>query len=748
MRRSSIGRNSVLATLFALAPLFAAAPANAAIKSVFSEALRGGVSTDSWAEESTPSAFVDGQLTVQIPRGATVRQAWLVSGVVHYSTNAPVVNMVAGPAATPRGVVLGAINGANLTRKLEGATDDSGPRFGSYTTDVTAIIKGLVETDNNASPGGPIAIPIHERGDDNVDVQLGPLVHGHTLVVVWEHAGAPLRNVLVSLGTSTTGASGQFVLPKQVANNCPLNNVRADPAILSASIGWECSGQEENSVFTINGASVSTSFGGSDDAKTFPFVNRCGIHHGGLQTGGSFGADDRDQPIGLKGDTFRGAVVGARLDDELYDAIPLVPDGATTVTYGIQGNGDEQLMAVVLQTPAKVAPGDSDGDGVTDIIEGNCTIDTDNDGTPDYLDVDSDNDCIPDSDALEAGAARLDPALPAAVHCADPKKSFCLATGTVGVCSACASDFGAGGVAPVCPTAAAPVCLTAGNASGTCSAKAPNGSPTLNNQACPAGAASTCLSGVCDTGDGKCGFVEGTTCAANGECRVDACATDKKCGLLLGDACTANPANDPCRGALACDANSKVCDTDTDSDGLTDTQEKTLGTDPNNADSDGDGLKDGVEVGADAKKPIDSDGDGKIDALDTDDDNDGILTKDEIADATAAKVTDDVDGDGKKNWLDTDSDGDGIKDGDEKTDADGDGVKDYLQKPKPVVTDAGADSGTPDAGKDAGADAGSDEGSIEGGGCAVTPENSGATGILAALGLAVAALFGRKKNRR
>jgi MYXO-CTERM domain-containing protein len=241
--------------------------------------------------------------------------------------------------------------------------------------------------------------------------------------------------------------------------------------------------------------------------------------------------------------------------------------------------------------------------------------------------------------------------------------------------------------------------------------------------------------------------VEGATCTANGECRVDACASDKKCGLLLGDACTPNPANDPCRGALACDANSKVCDTDTDSDGLTDTQEKVLGTDPNNADSDGDGLKDGVEVGTDAKKPIDSDGDGKIDALDTDDDNDGILTKDEIADATAAKVTDDVDGDGKKNWLDTDSDGDGIKDGDEKADADGDGVKDYLQKPKPVVTDAGADSGTPDAGKDAGADAGSDEGSVEGGGCAVTPENSGATGILAALGLAVAALVGRKKNR-
>jgi hypothetical protein len=57
------------------------------------------------------------------------------------------------------------------------------------------------------------------------------------------------------------------------------------------------------------------------------------------------------------------------------------------------------------------------------------------------------------------------------------------------------------------------------------------------------------------------------------------------------------------------------CTDDADCDGLTDDVEQKLGTDPNNADTDGDGVRDKDEVGADTTKPKDSDGDGKIDAL-------------------------------------------------------------------------------------------------------------------------------------
>jgi gliding motility-associated-like protein/uncharacterized repeat protein (TIGR01451 family) len=71
-----------------------------------------------------------------------------------------------------------------------------------------------------------------------------------------------------------------------------------------------------------------------------------------------------------------------------------------------------------------------------------------------------------------------------------------------------------------------------------------------------------------------------------------------------------------------------ACTVDSDNDGIFDGQEITLGTDPNNPDSDGDGIDDGTEVGDDIANPLDGDGDGIIDALDSnilDSDNDGVV---------------------------------------------------------------------------------------------------------------------------
>lgn len=57
---------------------------------------------------------------------------------------------------------------------------------------------------------------------------------------------------------------------------------------------------------------------------------------------------------------------------------------------------------------------------------------------------------------------------------------------------------------------------------------------------------------------------------------------------------------------------------DSDGDTLLDTLERTLGTDPANPDSDCDYLDDAVEVGSNTAAPTDSDGDGRIDALEND----------------------------------------------------------------------------------------------------------------------------------
>jgi len=73
-------------------------------------------------------------------------------------------------------------------------------------------------------------------------------------------------------------------------------------------------------------------------------------------------------------------------------------------------------------------------------------------------------------------------------------------------------------------------------------------------------------------------------------------------------------------------------DLDNDDDGIDDAVELELGTNPDDPDSDGDGLCDGVidvpgicQGGDDALSGEDTDGDGIIDALEQDSDNDGVL---------------------------------------------------------------------------------------------------------------------------
>lgn len=93
--------------------------------------------------------------------------------------------------------------------------------------------------------------------------------------------------------------------------------------------------------------------------------------------------------------------------------------------------------------------------------------------------------------------------------------------------------------------------------------------------------------------------------------------------------------------------------TDTDGDGLSDTQEAQMGLDPTKKDTDGDGIPDGVEMAKSLTQ--DTDGDGKIDALDDDDDGDGVLTKDENptpnGDGSVANA-EDKNGNGIPDYLD------------------------------------------------------------------------------------------------
>ena len=126
---------------------------------------------------------------------------------------------------------------------------------------------------------------------------------------------------------------------------------------------------------------------------------------------------------------------------------------------------------------------------------------------------------------------------------------------------------------------------------------------------------------------------------------------------------------------------------DSDGDGLTDEEELRLGTDPNNPDTDGDGLLDGEEVHRYKTNPLDPDTDHdglkdgeevkryKTDPLDPDTAHDGLLDGDEVKTYLTDPRDPDTDHDGLKDGeevmrhktdpLNPDTDGDGLLDGDE-----------------------------------------------------------------------------------
>jgi outer membrane protein OmpA-like peptidoglycan-associated protein len=176
--------------------------------------------------------------------------------------------------------------------------------------------------------------------------------------------------------------------------------------------------------------------------------------------------------------------------------------------------------------------------------------------------------------------------------------------------------------------------------------------------------------------------------------------------------------NDSTSSAITIKESSRVIDTD--SDGLSDLEEARLGTDPLLKDTDEDSIPDNEEVGVNLDSPLDSDEDNIIDALDPDDDNDGIttLTEEKIGTSSLRADTDDdgisdaieigknseaptdTDTDGIINALDTDDDDDGLETISEAKigtnylllDTDGDGLSDAEEVGDLIDTPVDTDS--------------------------------------------------------
>jgi len=216
------------------------------------------------------------------------------------------------------------------------------------------------------------------------------------------------------------------------------------------------------------------------------------------------------------------------------------------------------------------------------------------------------------------------------------------------------------------PSACGPTCQACGPA-------APNCDVAVGCVGCSTDA--DCGGGTpnCDTATGTCvGCVDNTDCsgttpvcdAAVGTCV--GCVQNSDCSSptpvcdTATDTCVQCATNADCAANQICDLLTDTCSSaveDSDGDGLLDSTETQLGTDPMNPDTDGDGISDGIEAGVGGTNPLDDDSD-----------DDGITDGNEDANQNGLLDS------GESNPLDTDTDDDGITDGNE--DADKDGVVD------------------------------------------------------------------------
>ncbi|HEY7953911.1 MAG TPA: hypothetical protein VII38_01425, partial [Polyangia bacterium] len=306
-----------------------------------------------------------------------------------------------------------------------------------------------------------------------------------------------------------------------------------------------------------------------------------------------------------------------RLAFTLWFGLAMVSGCGPAQGTGGHGNhhdgGEGDAGVIVCTNPPK----DSDGDGISDHDEGaeeNPPRDTDGDGTPDYLDLDSDNDTIPDS----VEGRNANPCTPPVDSDNDGKPDF--------------RDL---------------------------DSDSPTDSTIPDKE--EAGADPT--HPVDTNSDGRPDYMDPDN---DGDGIADQFELTAQ-GQAVAATTRANaPDTDG-------DGIPDYLDTDSDNDTISDFQEGAVDTDgdgiPNyrDLDSDGDCISDALEAG-DANlntPPVDTDGDGAPDFEDTDSDNDGLLDAKEDLNCNGVLDPCPMPCNGKAcetDRLKADTDGDGVND--------------------------------------------------------------------------------------
>ncbi|WP_157511675.1 hypothetical protein [Halapricum sp. CBA1109] len=321
------------------------------------------------------------------------------------------------------------------------------------------------------------------------------------------------------------------------------------------------------------------------------------------------------------------------------DGLPAYLD---PINESVQTDPDGDKLSTKTELILGTSPNesDTDGDGISDTIEtnGGVPVDTDGDGVIDALDTDSDGDGIPDATEWAGGVDYVNP-----YEDRDGDGTYNFRD----------LDSDNDGIPD--------------SVEGTNDTDDSGDANYLDRDSDGDGVSDVVEGTTDDNGNGIPGYIDPSEPdnQTNSDSDRPANGTDRRSG-------PDPPADDP------------------DGDGLSNETERSLGTDPLSADSDADGFNDSVETNG--GEPIDTDGDGRIDAVDIDSDGDGL--PDSYERTTTGTDRRDADSDSPKTGT-NDSD-DGIPDGRENFDGDTlSNIREYASGTDPFETDTDGD-GLPD----------------------------------------------------
>ncbi len=239
-----------------------------------------------------------GIVQVEKPVNATVRSAYLITASMY--RQGPLANGTLSVAASP----------------VSWDVSISSLSWWNHYADVTPVVKPIVD----AAPAGRINISLTESPSVKVD--------GSVLAVIFDDPNVVKDNTVVLLfgGQNTAGDTFNIGLAQ------PLDLSDPDLALgmsLGISYGYQKYGGDQYSIVDVNGVRLTTSAGGEDDGAS---SNGALITVGGLDDNSSNPSDPYATPS------------NPRTDDELYDLLPFVEDGDTSIQVNTSNPSNDDNM--------------------------------------------------------------------------------------------------------------------------------------------------------------------------------------------------------------------------------------------------------------------------------------------------------------------------------------------------------------------------------------------------------------------